>query len=147
MGLYFKLIRDVQAVNTNTAELGTIWKLNLSRVIVCLLICQIGLCKNATGNLSFLRRKETIFIYFTVIIFVVYEREQNWCPRKGTSHKKQKIYIFDKFPTLHHGFFSSFFQENVDLLSEILSKSLCLHQNEWGTCLTSKGNLYQCWLF
>ena len=109
MGLYFKLIRDVQAVNTNTAELGTIWKLNLSRVIVCLLIRQISLCKNATGNLSFLRRKETIFIYFTVIIFVVYEREQNWCPRKGTSHKKQKIYIFDKFPTLHHGFFSFFF--------------------------------------
>ena len=34
MGLYFKLIRDVQAVYTNTAELGTIWKLNLSRVIV-----------------------------------------------------------------------------------------------------------------
>ena len=156
---YSKLIPDVQAVNTNTAELEAIWKLNLSltlnwrlrraitlvfawrykiqnskyygvqeywrftpkgkdlwkmklfashkhdlpchswilkwlaeedimnvwkcwyRVIVCLLSRQRSLCKNATGNLPFLWQKETIFIYFTVIIFEVYERKQNWSPK------------------------------------------------------------------
>ena len=30
------------------------------------------------NGLSFLWRKETIFIYFMVITFAVYEREQNW---------------------------------------------------------------------
>ena len=50
-------------------------------MIVFLLSHQIILCRNATGNLSFLCRKETIFIYFTVISFVVYEKEQNWPPR------------------------------------------------------------------
>ena len=33
------------------------------------------------GNLLFLWRKETIFIYFTLITFAVYEREQNWPPQ------------------------------------------------------------------
>ena len=33
------------------------------------------------NSLSFLWRKETIFIYFMVITFVVYEREQNWPPQ------------------------------------------------------------------
>ena len=50
-------------------------------MIVCLLSRQISLCKNATGNLSFLWEKETIFIYVTIIIFVVYERKQSWSPQ------------------------------------------------------------------
>ena len=45
---------------------------------VCLLSRQIILCQN---GLSFLWQKETIFIYFMVITFAVYEREQNWPPQ------------------------------------------------------------------
>ena len=56
------------------------------RVIVSLLSRQKSLCKNATRNVSFLCGKETIFIYFTVITFVVYEKEQNW-PPQTTPHK------------------------------------------------------------
>ena len=33
------------------------------------------------NGLSFLWRKETIFFYFMVITFAVYEREQNWPPQ------------------------------------------------------------------
>ena len=36
------------------------------------------------NGLSFLWRKETIFIYFMVITFAVYEREQNWPPSNNT---------------------------------------------------------------
>ena len=51
------------------------------RVIACLLSREIIICQNATGNLSFSWRKETIFIGFTAITFAVYEREQNWSPQ------------------------------------------------------------------
>ena len=33
------------------------------------------------GNLLFLSQKQTIFIYFTLITFADYEREQNWPPQ------------------------------------------------------------------
>ena len=85
----------------------------------------VSRCQNATGNLSFLWRKETMSIYFTLITFAVYEREQNFCPKFGRSpiqwrnidferetkpdwHTRQKNNNFDKFPTFHHGFFLLF---------------------------------------
>ena len=49
------------------------------RVIVVLLSHQKIIFQNATSNISFSRRTETIFFfYFTVITFAVYERTQNW---------------------------------------------------------------------
>ena len=48
------------------------------RVIVVLLSHQIIICLNATSNISFSWRTETIFFYFTAITFAVYERVQNW---------------------------------------------------------------------
>ena len=60
-------------------------------MIVFLLSHQIILCRNATGNLSFLCRKETIFIYFTVITFVVYEKN------KTGPHKLRPIDFYPKF--------------------------------------------------
>ena len=53
---------------------------------VCVLSRQIILCQNATGDLSFLWRKKTIFIYFMVISFAVYERDQN-LPPQTTPHQ------------------------------------------------------------
>ena len=67
---------------------------------VCVLSRQIILCQNATGDLSFLWRKKTIFIYFMVISFAVYERDQNlppqttphqFCPKFGRSPIQWKI--------------------------------------------------------
>ena len=65
-------------------------------MIVSLLSRQISLCKNATRNVSFLCRKETIFIYFTVITFVVYEKEQNWPPQTTPHQILSEIWY--KFP-------------------------------------------------
>ena len=60
-------------------------------------------------------------------------------------HKTQKNNNFDKFPTLHHGFFLLFSKKKlISLGRSYTSPSAFIKMNKECFLLTAKGKLHQC---